>query len=85
MLRQLQGAAAPANPPANASANASVPKICAKDAECTAVSGYEKGCCMCYNPGSVNANVTEVLTKAGFPATAGKSCANSVIKAALDV
>ena len=32
---------------------ATIPATCVKDAECTAVTGYTKGCCMKYDPGAV--------------------------------
>ena len=75
MLRQLQ----------NTTANATVPTTCAKDAECTAVTGYTKGCCMKYDPGALNATVLDILAPLGFPKVAGKACANDAIKANLDI
>ena len=70
MLRQLQ----------NASANATVPATCAKDADCTVVTGYTKGCCMKYDPGAANATVLAALALSGYPAAAGKGCANDALK-----
>ena len=52
--------------------NATVPATCTKDADCTSIAGYTKGCCMKYDPGSNNASV---LTALNFPSTAGKICA----------
>ena len=75
MLRQLQ----------NATGNATVPATCAKDAECTAVAGYTKGCCMKYDPGALNATVVDGLALLGFPKVAGKACASDGIKVNLDV
>jgi hypothetical protein len=50
MLRQLQATNA------NATANATVPATCVKDAECTAVTGYTKGCCAMVDPGNATAD-----------------------------
>lgn len=47
MLRQLQ----------NATGNATLPATCVKDAECTVVTNYTKGCCMKYDTAALNATV----------------------------
>lgn len=73
MLRQLQ----------NTPGNASAPATCAKDADCTAVTGYAKGCCAKYDPGAPNATVLAEITKT-LPAAAGKFCANDGLKTILD-
>jgi hypothetical protein len=74
MLRQLQ------NTTGNATGNATVPATCSKDADCTVVPGYTKGCCMKYDPGAANATVLAALAASGYPAAAGKGCASDAMK-----
>ena len=74
MLRNLQG-----NTTGNATGPATVPTTCVKDAECTVVTGYTKGCCAKYDPGSVN-STAEAFKLTNLPAAAGKICANDVWK-----
>lgn len=62
--------------------NATVPATCTKDADCTSIAGYTKGCCMKYDPGSNNASI---LTALNFPSTAGKICALDFIKVSMDM
>ena len=57
-----------------------VPSTCVKDAECTVVTGYTKGCCAKYDPGSLNATMLDAFKLVGFPGAAGKFCANDNLK-----
>ena len=72
---------APVNTTGNANGTATVPATCTKDADCTVVPGYTKGCCMKYDPGAASA---AVLGNASLPTAAGKSCASDIMKASLD-
>ena len=76
MLRNLQDATGNAT----GNATATVPATCVKDAECTAVAGYTKGCCAKYEPGSLNGTMLDAFKLAGFPGAAGKFCANDNLK-----
>ncbi len=58
------------------------PPNCVKDTECTSLEGYKKGCCMKFDPGSVDKNL---LSMALLPTTAGKFCASDGYKVALDL
>ncbi len=72
---------ATANTTGNANGTATLPATCTKDADCTVVAGYMKGCCMKFDPGAANASV---LGNTSFPTAAGKSCANDAMKILLD-
>lgn len=69
------------NTTGNATGNATLPATCTKDADCTVVPGYTKGCCMKYDPGAASASV---LGNASLPTAAGKSCASDAMKVSLD-
>jgi hypothetical protein len=57
------------------------PATCAKDADCTSITGYTKGCCMKYDLGPANSTI---LAAFYTNTSSGKMCADDKFKAGLD-
>ena len=44
--------------------------ICKSDADCVKLTGYEKGCCFYFDPGTAN-TATDIYKTVGYPTTKG--------------